>query len=122
MQQFNAPQLQMMICGYATEQQVQNWQVAPGYLLVFFDPDGKRIRTKSLQYGTYVAEIKEYRLSEPVAPVVEEKAFASPIQESQDINALRSEMDDLKAMIRDLSEKINKPYYNKKKEGGNDVR
>lgn len=115
----------MMICGYATEQQVQNWQVAPGYLLVFFDPDGKTIRTKSLQYGTYVAEIKEYRLSEPterVAPVVEEKAFASPIQESQDINALRSEMDDLKAMIRDLSEKINKPYYNKKKEGGNDVR
>lgn len=117
-------QLQTVLCGYANEQQVQNWQIAPGYMLIFLDPDGRTMRTKSLQYGMYVAEIKEYRLYEPVSsPVVEEKAFISPIQESQDVNALRSEMDDLKAMIRELSEKINnKPFYNnKKKEGVNNV-
>ena len=116
MQQYNVPQLQMMVCGYATEQQVQNWQVAPGYLLIFLDPNGKALRTKSMAYGSYMPEIKKYYLDEPV------QTQEATNESTSDVDILKSEIQSLKDMVNNLNEKVNnKPYYKQKKEGGNNV-
>lgn len=110
-------QMQVMFCGYATKQDVYNWQVGPGYSLIFIDPTGDHMYRKSLPFGTYQPDIQEFELVKPVQvqqnqpdPLVGKISTESAIQQILDrLNSFDSK-------LSELEKQVNKPYY--KKEGG----
>ena len=105
-------QMQVMFCGYASKQDVYNWQIGPGYSLIFIDPAGDHVYRKSLPFGTYQPDIQDFEL-------IRQAPQQAPCDPDSTTNALQQILDRLNGFetkLSDLEKQVNKPYY--KKEGG----
>lgn len=112
----NQPNFQITFCGYATKQDVMNWMVSPGYMLIFMDPDQTHMYRKSLAYGTYQTVFEEFELLKPVQtnqpePLVDQVSTNSAIQQILD------RLNDFDRRLNEMSNRNNKPYYQNKKDG-----
>jgi hypothetical protein len=113
------PQQQIMFCGYASKQDAMNWQIAPGYILMFMDPDLCHVYKKSLAYGSFQPDFNTYELVRPVQQTIKNPEPEMIPQNNQN-DGLEERLAAMMAKISDrldsLEKRIDqKPYY--KKEG-----
>lgn len=104
---------------YATRDEALNWPIAPGNMLTFKDPDGKHYYEKSLGWNPCEGvQFKEYKIREATAPVQESIVEVAPTK-TNDVEALRLDMDDLKRQMTEFI-KAMQPHmhsYDNKKGG-----
>lgn len=109
-------QMQVMFCGYASKQDVYNWQIGPGYSLIFIDPAGDHVYRKSLPFGTYLPEIQDFELIRQAQPTNQPDPLVGKISTESAIQQLLDRLNNLDSKLSELEKKVDKPYY--KKEGG----
>ena len=109
------PQTQIMFCGYSTRQDAMNYMVAPGYILLFMDPDMTHVYKKALPYGSYQADFQEYELIRPAQTVQEPECVSANISFEKTYDQIMERISRMEDSFEGLKKSINnKPYYNKK--------
>lgn len=109
-------QMQFMFCGYATKQDVYNWQIGPGYSLIFMDPAGDHIYRKSLSFGSYQPEIQDFELIRQAQPTNQPDPLIGKISTESALQQILDRLNNFETKLNDLEKQVNKPYY--KKDGG----
>ena len=109
------PQQQIMFCGYASKQEAADWHIAPGYILLFIDPDQMHVYRKELAYGSYQPGFSEYEMVRPAQTIQNPEPTPQNNQNVSIEDKLTEFMEKMTDRMDSLERRIDqKPYYNKK--------
>lgn len=96
---------------YATRDEASRWPLAPGNMLVFFDPDGQHFYVKSLGWSPYEGVKFEVFTREKTEEIKTQEPAATP---AMDLTGILSELGDLKAQMAELINNAKHQQYYKK--------